>query len=77
MVYPFLTNEAITTTETSPMQDLSTCDGRIDMINERVLLITRECMGSSLYDVYNSSRALKRYILLNSTHFIKFRSFKL
>jgi len=65
------------TTETTPIKDLSTCcDGRIEMSNERVLGIAREYLGRSLHDGYNSSRALKRYILLNSTHFIKFRSFK-
>jgi len=34
------------TTETSPMQDLSTCcDRRIEMSNERVNGIARECLG--------------------------------
>jgi len=59
------------------MQDLSTCcDGRIEMTNERVLVIVREYLGSPLHDGDNSSRALKRYILFYSMDFINFRSFK-
>jgi len=43
VVYDVLTNEAIMTTETTPMQDLSTCcEGRKEMTNERVLGIARE-----------------------------------
>jgi hypothetical protein len=39
------------TTETTPMQDLSTCcDGRIEITNERVLGIAREYLGSPLHD---------------------------
>jgi hypothetical protein len=35
------------TTETNPMQDLSICCvERIELTNERVLGITRECLGS-------------------------------
>jgi hypothetical protein len=65
------------TTETTPMQDFSTCcDGRVEMTNEGVLGVAREYLGSSLHDGYVSSRALKLYILLNATLFIKFRSFK-
>ena len=65
------------TTETTPMQDLSTCfDGRIKVTNERVFGIARGCLGNPLNDGYNSSRALKRSILLTSTHFIKFWRFK-
>ena len=64
-------------TETTLMQDHSTCcDGRIDMSSERILGIPREYLGIPLHDGKNSSGALKRYILLYSTHFIKCRSFK-
>jgi len=74
MVYPVLTNDAIMTTETTPMKDLGTCCGlRIEMTKERILGIAREYMGSPLHDGYNSSRALKCYILFYSTNFIKFR----
>jgi hypothetical protein len=58
------------TTETTPMKDLSNFgDGRIGITNERVLEIARE------YGCH-FSRVSKRYILLNSTHFIKLRIFK-
>jgi hypothetical protein len=65
------------TTETTPMKDLTPSDGRIEMTNERVLGIVREYLGSPVHEGDNSSGALKRYKLLNSKHFIKFRSFKL
>ena len=65
------------TTETTPMQELSSCcDGRVEITIEGVLGIAREYLDSPLHDGYIYSRALKRYILLNSTHFIEFRSFK-
>jgi len=61
VVYSVLTNEAIMSTETTPMQDLSSCCGlRIEMTNERVLGIVREYMGSPLPVGDKFSRALKR-----------------
>ena len=39
------------TTETTPMQDLSTCcDGRMEMATEIVLGIAREYLGRPLHD---------------------------
>jgi len=52
-------------TETAAMQDHSTCcDGRIEMTNERIFGIALQYPDSPLTDGYNSSRELKRYILL-------------
>jgi hypothetical protein len=72
-----MTNDAIMTIKTTPLEDLSNlCDGRIEMTNERVLGIAREYLGSPLHDWYHSNRALKCCTLLNSKHFLKWRSFE-
>ena len=64
------------TTVTTPIRDVNTCHGRIEMTIERILGIAREYLDSPLHDGYICNRELKRYILLNSTRFIKFRRFK-
>jgi len=54
------------TTETTSVQDFSTCcDGRVEMVNDRVLGIAREYLDVSLHDGKNSSGTLKSCILLH------------
>ena len=62
---PCSQNVAVRTTETTPMQHLNTCDGKIEITNETVLGIAREYLGCPLHDGHISSRALKSYTLLN------------
>jgi len=41
VVYAVLTNEAIMTTEIIPMQDLSNCNGKLELTNKRFPGIAR------------------------------------